>query len=161
MLACGRPSRRTECPARAAPPRSSIPDKVRMALGARGGDHGPAVILPGAELSLGRHPDIEFLLFGDRALVEPLVAARPRLKAASRLIHTDVAVKMDAKPSQALRQGRWKSSMWLAIDAGKKGEADGAVSARQTRRAQAQGKIPPKTQPRHGPSRDRGAKADT
>jgi glycerol-3-phosphate acyltransferase PlsX len=47
-------------------------------------------------------------------------------------VHTDVAVKMDDKPSQALRHGRWKSSMWLAIDAVKKGEADVAVSAGNT-----------------------------
>jgi len=39
---------------------------------------------------------------------------------------------MDDKPSQALRNGRWKSSMWLAIDAVKKGEADVAVSAGNT-----------------------------
>jgi glycerol-3-phosphate acyltransferase PlsX len=39
---------------------------------------------------------------------------------------------MDEKPSQALRSGRWKSSMWLAIDAVKKGEADVAVSAGNT-----------------------------
>ena len=39
---------------------------------------------------------------------------------------------MDDKPSQALRYGRWKSSMWLAIDAVKKGEADVAVSAGNT-----------------------------
>ena len=84
-----------------------MPHKVRIALDAMGGDHGAAVVVPGAELLLTRRPDIEFLLFGDRAVVEPLVDARPRLKAVARLIHTDVAVKMDAKPSQALRQGRW------------------------------------------------------
>jgi glycerol-3-phosphate acyltransferase PlsX len=39
---------------------------------------------------------------------------------------------MDDKPSQALRHGRWKSSMWLALDAVKKGEADVAVSAGNT-----------------------------
>jgi glycerol-3-phosphate acyltransferase PlsX len=39
---------------------------------------------------------------------------------------------MDDKPSQALRYGRWKSSMWLAIDAVKKGEADATVSAGNT-----------------------------
>jgi glycerol-3-phosphate acyltransferase PlsX len=109
-----------------------MPDKVRIALDAMGGDHGPSVIVPGADISLRRHPNVEFLLFGDQVQVEPLVNARPRLKAASRLIHTDVAVKMDAKPSQALRQGRWKSSMWLAIDAVKQGEADVAVSAGNT-----------------------------
>jgi len=106
--------------------------KVRIALDAMGGDVGPAVVVPGADVSLARHPDTEFILFGDEAVVRPLVDERPRLKAASRLMHTDVVVRMDAKPSQALRQGRWKSSMWLAIDAVKKGEADVAVSAGNT-----------------------------
>jgi glycerol-3-phosphate acyltransferase PlsX len=109
-----------------------MPDKVRIALDAMGGDHGPSVVVPGAEVSLLRHPDSEFLLFGDRALLAPLLDRHPRLKAASRLIHTDVAVRMEDKPSQALRNGRWKSSMWLAIDAVKKGEADVAVSAGNT-----------------------------
>jgi phosphate acyltransferase len=106
--------------------------KVRIALDAMGGDVGPAVVVPGAELSLARHPDTEFVFYGDEAAVRPLLDQRPRLKAASRLVHTDVVVRMDAKPSQALRQGRWKSSMWLSIDAVKKGEADVAVSAGNT-----------------------------
>jgi glycerol-3-phosphate acyltransferase PlsX len=106
--------------------------KVRIALDAMGGDIGPAVVVPGADLSLARHPDTEFILYGDQAVVTPLVESRPRLKAASRIVHTDVVVRMDANPSQALRQGRWKSSMWLAIDAVKKGEADVAVSAGNT-----------------------------
>jgi glycerol-3-phosphate acyltransferase PlsX len=122
-----------------------MPHKVRIALDAMGGDHGASVVVPGAEVSLARHPDMEFVLFGDRAVVEPLLASRPRLKAAARFVHTDVAVKMDAKPSQALRQGRWKSSMWLAIDAVKKGEADVAVSAGNTGALMAMAKIGLKT----------------
>ena len=39
---------------------------------------------------------------------------------------------MHDKPSQALRRGRKTSSMWLAIDAVKKGEADVAISAGNT-----------------------------
>jgi glycerol-3-phosphate acyltransferase PlsX len=109
-----------------------MPDKVCIALDAMGGDHGPAVVLPGADLSLGRHPDIEYLLFGDSGVIEPILADLPRLKARSRLVHTAVAIRMDDKPSQALRYGRWKSSMWLAIDAVKKGEADAVVSAGNT-----------------------------
>jgi phosphate acyltransferase len=54
------------------------------------------------------------------------------LKAVSSVIHTDVAVSMHDKPSQALRRGRKTSSMWLAIEAVKKGEADVAVSAGNT-----------------------------
>lgn len=109
-----------------------MPDKVRIALDAMGGDHGAATVLPGAELSLVRHPDSEFILVGDRAVMDPLLAKLPRLAAAAKLIHTDVAIRMDDKPSQALRHGRWKSSMWLTLDAVKKGEADVAVSAGNT-----------------------------
>jgi len=124
-----------------------MPHKVRIALDAMGGDHGPAVVVPGAELALARSPGCEFLLFGNNALVEPLVAARPALQSASRLVHTEVAVRMEDKPSQALRYGRWKSSMWLAIDAVKKGHADVAVSAGNTGALMAMSKFELKTLP--------------
>ncbi len=109
-----------------------MPQKVRIALDAMGGDVGASVVIPGAAISLTRHPDSEFLLFGDRALIDPQLAKHPALKAVSRVIHTDVAVSMHDKPSQALRRGRKNSSMWLAIEAVKKGEADVAVSAGNT-----------------------------
>jgi glycerol-3-phosphate acyltransferase PlsX len=109
-----------------------MPQKVRIALDAMGGDHGAPVAVAGAAISLDRHPDTEFILVGDRTVVEPLIAAHPALKAASRIVHTDISVKMNEKPSQALRHGRWKSSMWMAIDAVKKGEADAVVSAGNT-----------------------------
>ena len=109
-----------------------MPSKVRIALDAMGGDAGAAVVIPGAAISLGRHRDTEFLLVGDRARIEPELDRHPQLKAASKIIHTDVAVSGSDKPSQALRRGRKTSSMWLAIDAVKKGEADVAVSAGNT-----------------------------
>jgi len=109
-----------------------MPDKARIALDAMGGDYGPSVVLPGANISLTRHPDIEFRLYGDRAVMEPIFEGLPRLKANAKLVHTDVSIRMDDKPSQALRHGRWKSSMWLAIDAVKKGEADASISAGNT-----------------------------
>ncbi len=109
-----------------------MPDKVRIALDAMGGDNGPAVVVEGAEIALQNHPDCEFIFFGDGALVAPLLESRQQLKSASKLVHTDVTVRMDAKPSQALRYGRWKSSMWLAIEAVKKRDADVAVSCGNT-----------------------------
>ncbi len=106
--------------------------KVRIALDAMGGDYGASVVVPGAGISLTRHPDTEFLLFGDSAQINRELDAHPAMKAVSRVIHTDVAITMDEKPSQALRRGRKTSSMWLALDAVKKGEADVAVSAGNT-----------------------------
>lgn len=109
-----------------------MPDNVRIAIDAMGGDHGPSVVLPGAELALIRHPDTEFLIFGDQVAVGPVLDTLPKLKARAKFTHTEVSIRMDDKPSQALRYGRHKSSMWLAIDAVKKGDADVAVSAGNT-----------------------------
>jgi glycerol-3-phosphate acyltransferase PlsX len=90
---------------------------------------------------LERCPDAQFLIYGDRAKVMPYLDANPRLKAASTLIHTDVAIGMADKPSQALRAGRKTSSMWMAVEAVKKGEADFAVSAGNTGALMAMSKI--------------------
>jgi phosphate acyltransferase len=97
-----------------------------------GGDLGPAIVLPGAELAAIRHPEAKFLLFGDRSKIEPHLSACPKLKVKCEIRHTDVAVAMDDKPSQALRHGRGKSSMWQAIDAIRQGEAHATVSAGNT-----------------------------
>lgn len=105
---------------------------VRIAIDAMGGDNGPQTVLAGADLALQRRPDISYQLFGEEPKVVPLLDAHPRVKAAATFTHCDVTVQMDDKPSQALRKGRWKSSMWRALEAVKKGEADVALSAGNT-----------------------------
>ena len=107
-------------------------DTVRIALDAMGGDHGASVVIPGAALTLERHPDVRFVIYGDSAVCLPLLDQHPKLKAASTFHHTDVSVAMDAKPSQALRHGRGVSSMWRSIEAVKLGEADVVISAGNT-----------------------------
>jgi phosphate acyltransferase len=124
-----------------------MPQNIRIALDAMGGDHGPSVVISGAAEALIRHPDSEFVLVGDQTVLDPLLQPHPKLRAAARVVHTDVAVKMDEKPSQALRHGRWKSSMWLALDAVKKGEADAAVSAGNTGALMAMARFGLKTLP--------------
>lgn len=106
--------------------------QVSIAIDAMGGDNGASVVVPGAGIAAERHPDARFVLFGDEKVLGPLVAAEPRLVGRARVVHTDVAVRMDDKPSQALRAGRWKSSMWLALDAVKTKDADVAISAGNT-----------------------------
>ncbi len=97
-----------------------------------GGDHGPSVVVPGAAIALVRHPDTRFLLVGDRARIEAELKELPALAGKAEILHTDVAVAMDAKPSQALRKGRRHSSMWLSIEAVRDGRANAAVSAGNT-----------------------------
>ncbi|MEM8813891.1 MAG: phosphate acyltransferase PlsX [Pseudomonadota bacterium] len=105
---------------------------VRISLDVMGGDDGAAMVIPGAEVVLARRPDIVFHLYGDEAVVEPLLTKHPRVRDASKFTHCEVSVRMDDLPSQALRKGRWKSSMWRAIEAIKKDDADVAVSAGNT-----------------------------
>ncbi|ARN82295.1 phosphate acyltransferase PlsX [Methylocystis bryophila] len=105
---------------------------VRIAVDAMGGDIGPSVTLAGAASALKTHQSSEFLLFGDEAVVTAELAKFPELAARARIIPASVSIGMDTKPSIALRQGRRVSSMWMAIEAVKKGEAEVAVSAGNT-----------------------------
>jgi glycerol-3-phosphate acyltransferase PlsX len=105
---------------------------VSISIDAMGGDHGPPVTVAGVDLAAERHPAARFVLFGDEKLIRPALAAHPRLEGRVEVVHTDIAVRMDDKPSQALRMGRWKSSMWLALDAVKTGRAQVCVSAGNT-----------------------------
>ncbi len=105
---------------------------VRIAIDAMGGDHGASISVAGAALALSRRPDAAFVMFGDEKIVAPLLEAQPPLHAVTRFVHSAVAVKMGDKPSQALRQGRRTSSMWMALEAVKKGEADVMISAGNT-----------------------------
>ncbi len=105
---------------------------VTISLDAMGGDHGPSIVIPGAAIALERRPDSRFVIYGDEKLVLPLLDQHPKLKAVTTFHHTDVSVKMDDKPSQALRAGRYKSSMWKSIEACKTGEAHVTVSAGNT-----------------------------
>jgi phosphate acyltransferase len=105
---------------------------VTISIDAMGGDVGPAAILPGVALALKRRPDMQPLLFGNQAAIEAVLASLPALKAAAKVIHCDISVSMDDKPSQALRAGRYKSSMWKAIEAVKTREAAVCISAGNT-----------------------------
>ena len=102
-----------------------------IALDVMGGDHGPKVVIPGAALSLERHPALEFIMCGVEAAISRELLSYPELKARSRILHTDTQVSNTDKPSKAMRRSKG-SSMWLAIDAVRQGDADVIVSAGNT-----------------------------
>lgn len=120
---------------------------LTIALDGMGGDHGPETTIGGADLACIRHPQVRFLIFGDEAVMRPVLEKFPRVAAVSEIIHTDVAISMDELPSQALRRGRRTSSMWQAIDAVKTGRAQVAVSAGNTGALMAMSKVILKTMP--------------
>ncbi|MZR31033.1 phosphate acyltransferase PlsX [Sneathiella litorea] len=108
-----------------------MPDSIVIALDAMGGDDAPDIVIKGIDIIRIQYPKARFLVFGDQPRLEPLLKAYPGVRSVCELRHTDEAIKSEDKPSQALRKGR-KSSMRLAIDSVRDGEAGAIVSAGNT-----------------------------
>ena len=102
-----------------------------IALDVMGGDAGLADVMAAAEVASERYPRLKFRLHGPEARITAELAKNPRLAATATIVHTDEVVLGTDKPSQALRRGR-TSSMGMAIDSVKQGEAHAAVSAGNT-----------------------------
>jgi phosphate acyltransferase len=117
-----------------------------ISLDAMGGDRGPAAVVPGAALALDRHRDMTFLLFGDQARIQPHIDAEPSLAGRVRVIHTDTVIGGEDKPGQAVRRGKG-TSMWRALEAVQKGEAECAVSGGNTGALMAISRLILKTMP--------------
>ena len=96
-----------------------------------GGDNAPDSVIAGLKSAEKKHSDVRFLIFGDESKVRPYLD-RYKLDAGRyEFVHTPDYVASDEKPSTAVRNGR-NSSLWLAIDAVKKGRANAVVSSGNT-----------------------------
>ncbi|WP_290652261.1 phosphate acyltransferase PlsX [Aquisalimonas sp.] len=109
-----------------------MPKAITIALDAMGGDHGPTVVVPAALLAVQRHERLRLSLVGNeeainRELQRKGALDHPRLT----VVSASQTVGMDESPSQALRLKK-DSSMRLAINRVKEGNADAAISAGNT-----------------------------
>jgi glycerol-3-phosphate acyltransferase PlsX len=102
-----------------------------ISIDAMGGDHGPAVVVPGVVLAAAEAPSLRFMLHGDEPAISAELAKHPALKDRVEIRHADRVVAMDEKPAQALRRGKG-TSMWATLEAVKTGDASAAVSAGNT-----------------------------
>ena len=94
-----------------------------------GGDRGVEVTVPAAVRVLNRRKDLALTLVGDRDRIKPRLAQlnkaeRDRLQ----VLHTDLAISDGERPESILRTAR-ESSMFLAAELVKSGDAQAMVSA--------------------------------
>ncbi len=101
-----------------------------ISVDAMGGDNSPRVVIEGLALAAKKNPDARFLLFGDEAKVSPILNQFADLKKVCELRHTSEMVHNEDKPSLVIRNRN--TSMYMAIDAVRKGEAQAIVSAGNT-----------------------------
>jgi glycerol-3-phosphate acyltransferase PlsX len=97
-----------------------------------GGDHGPHVTVPAALEFQARHPGIDMVLVGLADALELALKARGATTGPRLRVHAaSEVVGMDEAPVQALRYKK-DSSMRVAVDLVKSGEAHACVSAGNT-----------------------------
>jgi glycerol-3-phosphate acyltransferase PlsX len=97
-----------------------------------GGDHGPCVVVPAAVEAVKRHPGLRIVLVGrEEQIAGELEQHNAQGSYKLDIRHCSQVVEMDESPSLALRNKR-DSSMRVALDMVKAGEADGCVSAGNT-----------------------------
>lgn len=104
---------------------------IRIAVDAMGGDKGLGLVMPAVLQSMEETVNVHYILVGDesgiRSYLSPAQQNDPRLS----IIHTTEVVEMHEPPAQALRKKK-QSSMRLAIDQVKQGNAAACVSAGNT-----------------------------
>ncbi len=105
---------------------------ITIAIDAMGGDHGPHVTVPAALKALEADDQLNIVLVGLQDAIEAELKTRkittnPRL----RIHHASEVVTMDESPQSALKNKK-DSSMRVAINLVKSGEANACVSAGNT-----------------------------
>ena len=86
-------------------------DSIRISVDAMGGDKGPRAAVHGARLFWRERKNTTFIFHGRQADLEPLLEEFPDLKPISKIVHSEIVISMEEKPSQALRKGRGSSSI--------------------------------------------------
>ncbi|HEY5082901.1 MAG TPA: phosphate acyltransferase PlsX, partial [Rhizomicrobium sp.] len=105
--------------------------ELTVSVDAMGGDAGPGIVITALIRVVQRHPEVKFILAGDEAVLNGLLARHPKLKTRVSVRHAPDRVAMEDKPSHVLRRGR-ETSMWRALEVVKNKEAEVAVSAGNT-----------------------------
>ena len=104
----------------------------RLALDAMGGDHGPGEIVSAAIHTLKKRANLELLLVGREEQIKPDLAQLSQdLLRRIQVIPAPEVIAMNEAPSAALRN-RKDSSMRIAIEQVKTGQAQACVSAGNT-----------------------------
>jgi len=107
--------------------------RITLAVDAMGGDKGPSEILAGIAKSASFAPrDLEFQLFGREEELSPLLSSDVALSHLNLSIHhAPEVVEMDEKPIAGIKNKK-NSSMALALQSLKEGNADALLSCGNT-----------------------------
>ncbi len=119
---------------------------VTIAVDAMSGDHGPAVAIAGSLEMLRSREELRLILVGDTDIVRQHLGRLGKEASRVEIHHADQVVAMDDTPSEALRRKK-RSSMRVAVELARSGEAQACVSAGNTGALMATGRLILRTLP--------------
>ena len=103
-----------------------------IAVDAMGGDYGASAVCPGVLEACKINSNLEVALVGDSEVIQPyLEKADSSTAARIHVVHTDEFISADEMPSKAIRSKK-RSSLRLAMEMVRSGEASGCVSSGST-----------------------------
>jgi len=108
-----------------------MPNKVKIAIDAMGGDNSPEKILEGITISLKSNDENFFYLYGNEEILKKQIDKRKSILKHCEIIHTHDIILDNESPLNAAKKGK-DSSMWKAIESQKKNESDISLSAGNT-----------------------------
>ena len=107
-----------------------MPDLIKIAVDAMGGDGSPKKIIDGIIHNHKSNHENFFQLFGDKDEIFKYIDKKIN-KNFYEIVHTKNTVKSTDSPLEAAKRGR-DTSMWLSIDSVKKKKSDIVISAGNT-----------------------------
>ena len=113
---------------------------VTIAVDAMSGDLGPAVAVRGSLEMLRNREELRLILVGDADTVRRNLGRLGKEAGRVEIHHADQVVSMEDTPSEALRRKK-RSSMRVALELARSGEAQACVSAGNTGALMANGRL--------------------
>lgn len=101
---------------------------IKIAVDGMGGDFAPEQICKGSVEAVTKYDNIELTIYGDVGTLKKLLPTHPRIKVVDTPYFLDMGIE---DPLSEYRRNK-KHSMFMAMDAVSKGEADAVVSAGPT-----------------------------
>ena len=107
-----------------------MPDLIKIAVDAMGGDGSPDKIINGIIFNYSKNKNSFYKIFGDKNKILPLINHKIPTSF-FEIIHTDNKIESTDSPLEGAKRGK-DTSMWLAIQSVKDKEADIVISAGNT-----------------------------
>ena len=106
-------------------------NRIIIAVDAMGGDNSPNKVIEGISLHSRSSDNVNYKIFGNTNLINPLIDKYKISTDRINLIHTDKLVEGEDTALSAAKKGK-NTSLWLAVESLKNDEAHAIVSAGNT-----------------------------